>query len=91
MNQKNQKKIRKTIPFHIYNDAFILDHINERVVAGEDFSAVVKQLLTMIITLLTFFPALKNFMTSDGGMTLCHTLCMTEDSDFLDPFADLMK
>jgi len=91
----NRNKIRKTIPFHIHNDAFVLDYINERVEAGEDFSAVVKQLLTMMITLLTFFPPLLNLLANGGGMSQGMTQGMTqlpdENPDFANPFAELTK
>ncbi len=50
------ERIRKTIAFDPFNDAFVLDYINCRVEAGESFSSVIKELLLQIITLIELAP-----------------------------------
>lgn len=81
-------KIRKTIRFHQANDSFVLSHINKRVEAGADFSTVIKELLLQMVTLIEYRETLTRQTTRQ---TTCQTQPPEEDSDFLDPFADLMK
>lgn len=50
------ERIRKTIVFDPFNDAFSLNYINCRVDAGESFSSVVKELVLQMITLIELAP-----------------------------------
>ncbi len=50
------ERIRKTIAFDPFNDAFVLNYINCRVEAGESFSSVIKELLLQMITLIELAP-----------------------------------
>lgn len=65
------ERIRKTIAFDPFNDAFVLNYINCRVEVGESFSSVVKELLLQMITLIELAP------------THCHNTLLTEHNTLL--------
>lgn len=85
-------RIRKTIPFDPTRDALILDYINKRVRGGECFASIVKELLLKQIALIQLASTyVENTVDHTTPQTEDRTTSQTKDSDFSDPFADLMK